>query len=267
MKNRWFRVFAVLVSLTLVALLGATAFLSRIRHRPVHVADNFESTELSPLWMADRMVPGAFTVQHEIVRDGHHTGQMTLHPRDMLEAANDMGAATERDELLEHWRFWSQAHHTYAQSFSLYLPTDFPLVNDRLVIAQWKQVCFTVHCHPNDPVLAIRYVNGELFITRKNDAGEVKLFSTHDEVRGQWLNFRFITRFSSGKDGLIDVSLNDKNIAHFEGVTAYHSDLGYLSVGAFFFKMGLYRDLLPMRMTLYMDDYRKDECSDSASCL
>jgi hypothetical protein len=266
MKNRWLRAFTFLFSLFLVALLGATVYLYRVRQRPIHVEDTFESTTLSPIWMTYRMVPGAFAVQHEIVRDGHHTGQITLRPGDKLDPASDMGAASERDELMEHWRFWSRPHHTYAQSFSLYLPEDFPIVDDRLVIAQWKQVCFTGRCRPDNPVLAIRYVNGELFITRKNDAGEVKLFTTHDDVRGQWLNFRFITRFSSRNDGVIDIALNGKPIARFEGVTAYSADPGYLNIGTFFFKMGLYRDLLRIPMTIYMDDYRKDECSDSATC-
>ncbi|ADV81187.1 heparin lyase I family protein [Terriglobus saanensis] len=265
MKNRLIRVATLLFTLFLVAVLAATAYLSRVRHRPVHVADNFESPALSPIWMTSRLVPSAFSVQHEVVHDGHHTGQITLHPGDMLDPASNMGPASERDELMEHWRFWSRPHHTYAQSFSLYLPTDFPIVDDRLVLAQWRQVCFTGRCLPNNPVLAIRYVNGELFITRKNDAGEAKLFSTHDEVRGQWLNFRFINRFSPGSDGLIDITFNDKQVAHFEGVTAYSADSGYLSSGTFFFKMGLYRDLLPIPMTLYMDGYRKDECSE-ASC-
>ncbi len=53
----------------------------------------------------------------------------------------------------------------YEFSFSMFLPADFPIVPTRLVIAQWKQSCaesIDRLLNGNSPVLAIRYVSGEL---------------------------------------------------------------------------------------------------------
>ena len=90
---------------------------------------------------------------------------------------------------------------TYEYSFSLYLPKDFPIVDIRLVIAQWKQVCEWFGCHPPNPVLAIRYSRGELFVTRRDDEGQTRLYTSRGEMRGRWLDFRFAVRFSQKENG------------------------------------------------------------------
>jgi hypothetical protein len=127
----------------LVLLLVATEILrlAWLLHRPVHIRDDFEEPKLSSIWTAGKMVPGAFSTQREIVHSGHSAAQITIHPNDRFEAASDDGAASERDELMEAPQFWSRPGRTYDYSFSLYLPKDFPIVERRLVIAQWKQRC------------------------------------------------------------------------------------------------------------------------------
>jgi hypothetical protein len=70
-------------------------------------------------------------------------------------------------------------------------------------------------------VLAIRYQNGELSVTRQDDDGKSILYSTKQEMRGRWLDFRFETRFSRGQDGLIGGWLNEKAILDYRGPTVY----------------------------------------------
>ena len=72
------------------------------------------------------------------MHSGHSAAQITLRANDRFEEASDDGAASERDELMEPPRFWSQSGRTYDYTFSLYLPRDFPIVEERLVIAQWN---------------------------------------------------------------------------------------------------------------------------------
>jgi hypothetical protein len=232
-------------------------------HRPVHIQDGFEEPNLSSVWIEERMVPGAFSTQSEIVHSGRSAAQITVRASDRLEQASDDGAATERDELMEAPKYWSQSGRTYEYSFSLYLPSDFPVVEKRLVIAQWKQLCEWGSCRPDNPVLAIRYVGGVLFVTRKNDAGETTVHSSQGEMRGRWLDFRFVTRFTQGEDGAIDGWMNGQQIAQYRGVTAYRAARGYPAHGFFYFKMGLYRDLMKEPMTIYLDDFRKDQCATS----
>jgi hypothetical protein len=45
------------------------------------------------------------------------------------------------------------------------------------------------------------------------------------------------------------------------GPTAYQVKRGYPAHGYVYFKMGLYRDEMPQPMTIYVDEYRKDELS------
>ena len=98
-------------------------------------------------------------------------------------------------------------------------------------------------------MLAVRYVGGVLSITRKTDAGEVATYRSQGEMRGRWLDFRFVTRFSPKDDGAIDGWLNGERIAQYRGVTAYGAARGYPAHGFFYFKMGLYRDLMRQPMT------------------
>jgi hypothetical protein len=254
--------FVIVATLLLIAA-GGLRFVWLL-HRTIHTDDGFESPALSPIWTTDRMVPGAFSIQNEIVHSGRSAAQITVHSNDRFEAGSDDGPASERDELMEAPRYWSQSGKTYAYSFSLYLPKDFPIVSTRLVISQWKQLCEFGECRPDNPVLAIRYVNGVLFVTRKDNNGQTVLYKSQGEIRGQWLSFRFVTRFSQSDDGSIDGSLNGLSIVHYRGVTAYRTARGYPAHGFFFFKMGLYRDQMQQPMTIYIDDYRKDQCANPA---
>ncbi|MGA7830761.1 MAG: heparin lyase I family protein [Terracidiphilus sp.] len=257
---------AGIVGLVLLLLIACEIVrLAWLLHRPVHAEDRFEGPGLSSIWMSRRMVPEAFAIQSQIVHSGHGAARMTLRSMNRFEAASDDGGASERDELLEVPRLWSQTGRTYQYSFSLYLPPEFPIVDQRLVIAQWKQLCEWSQCRPDNPVLAIRYTGGTLLITSKNDDGEKILYRSQGEMRGRWMDFRFVTRFSQGEDGALDGWMNGQQIVHFGGVTAYRAARGYPAHGFFFFKMGLYRDLMQQPMTIYLDDYRKDEC-EASSC-
>ena len=264
-KGRWKRAVFLAGICVLLLLLGGFIGFAWLLHRPVHAADGFEEPGLSSTWISWRMAPGAFSTQSTIVRSGRRAGQITLRANDCFQEANDSGPANERDELTEAPWLWSRTEKTYAYSFSLYLPRDFPIVDKRLVLAQWKQVCEWKNCRPKYPVLAIRYVRGILYITRRTDGGQVKLYQSQGEMRGQWLDFHFVTRFSQQEDGLIQGWLNGQQIVRYRGVTAYRAARAYPTHGFFYFKMGLYRDLMKEPMTIYLDDFRKDECTASAS--
>ena len=137
------------------------------------------------------MVPGAFQIQTDIVHSGHAAAQITVHANDRYEGPGDNHSnPSERDELTEDQKLFSHAGHTYTYRFSQYLPVDFPILDDRLVIAQWKQLCEHGDCKPDNPVLAFRYTNGIFKIDHRDDSGSHPLYQTSQELRGQWLNFR-----------------------------------------------------------------------------
>ena len=245
----------MILSLLLVAAIAA------LRAVPLHIYDGFESSRLSRLrWSRYRFEPGAAVIQDRFVRAGRRAVAITVHSGDRFEQGIDGNASTERAELMEAWWLFSRTGTKYVYSFSLYLPEDFPRTSERLVLAQWRQLCEARHCRPDRPVLAIRYELGRLLVTRQDEDSKVILYQGTEDVRGHWLDFRFETRFEAGTEGSIDATLNGAQIVQFRGPTAFQPGGGYPRRGLVYFKTGLYRDALgEPPWTMYVDEYRKDE--------
>jgi len=135
-------------------------------------------------------------------------------------------------------------------------------VPTRLVIAQWKQNCPDGgNCSDDSPVVAIRYVSGVLKITHQTGPHQTTLFESKEELRGKWTDFKFQMRFTTNSTGRIKAWLNDQAVVDYMGVNAYPEDekTSYPNPSRFYFKMGLYRDLMAEPMTIYIDEYRKKE--------
>jgi hypothetical protein len=81
-------------------------------------------------------------------------------------------------------------------------------------------------------------------------------------VRGKWISFRFMVLFSSTAEGRIEATLNRESIVDYKGPTLFQASAAYPARSLVYFKTGLYRDALQRPpWTMYVDDYRKDECS------
>ncbi|NWJ51025.1 MAG: heparin lyase I family protein [Bacteroidetes bacterium] len=226
----------------------------------INVYDDFESPGLSKIWRTNRMVAGAFEIQSQIKREGQNAAKISIKTGDVLEKGVNKNLDSERDELLEARSLMSKEGVKYEFQFSMFLPSDFPIVSTRLVIAQWKQYCQNDGlCSDDSPVIALRYVSGRLFITLQTDTGRTTLYELKDEIRNRWLDFKFQIRFSKLDNGEITAFLNNNEIVHFNGITSYSEKHGYPSDNKYYFKMGLYRDVMPAPMTIYIDEYRKRE--------
>jgi hypothetical protein len=187
----------------------------------IDVYDGFETPTLSTLWDTSRFVPGAVEIQANIVRAGHSAAKVAVHSGDKFEAGTNGNKDTERAELMEARKLTSKEDVTYEQSFSMFIPTDFPVVPTRLVIAQWKQYCPEGgNCSDDSPVVALRYVSGVLRITHQISPHRTNLFETAENLRGRWTNFRFQTRFLTNEDGRIRAWINDKLLVDFTGPPA-----------------------------------------------
>ena len=229
----------------------------------VNIYDGFETKNLNKIWGTDRMVKGSLEMQSTIVRNGHSAAKITLRTGDMFEAGNINSHGSERDELSEARDLYSIENKLYEYRFSLFLPDSFPIVPVRLVIAQWKQKCpHDSICSDDSPVMAIRYVSGRLYITIQTDSGERTVFQTTEEQRNKWLDFKFGVRFSRSGNGEVNAWLNEKQIIAFNGITCYSSEKGYTGKSSFYFKTGLYRNVMPEPMTIYIDEYSKKELGE-----
>ncbi len=223
--------------------------------REINIKEGFESGKLRNIWSSRKVLPGDLVFVHDIVRSGNTAIRITLHPGDQL--PEEKGTILERAEIMESPFLFSREDSIYEYSFSMYLPKDFPIVNDRLVLAQWKQYCRSGKCAIDNPVIALRYESGKLFITLKTDPEKKILYSSEKDIRGKWLDFKFLIRFSRSANGMLSAWLNDSQIVNFTGETAYSEKYGYDLPDYFYFKMGLYRDKLHLPMSIYIDDYSK----------
>ena len=134
------------------------------------------------------------------------------------------------------------------------------------MLAQWRQLCEAEHCEPDRPIIAIRYEDGRVQITRQDEEQKIIVYQGHEDVRGKWLDFRIAVHFSSTADGSIEATLDRRLIVEYEGPSLFKARPGYPVRGLIYFKMGLYRDALQRSpSTIYVDEYRKDQCS-SVGC-
>lgn len=246
-------------AIILTVFLTILATIKIIYHQgKVKIHDGFEGTELSGLWSRSRMEPGSYEIQSSVVRKGEKALKLTLKYGDIVEYYHGKGKDTERDELLERRYYYAIEDERYEYKFSLFLPDSFPIVPVRLVIAQWKQDCPFCSCDGYSPVVAIRYISGRLFITVQTDSLRKELYSTTEEVRGKWMDFRFIMKFSRDTTGLIITYLNGKKIVSYKGLTSYKDNCRVLSSkNKYYFKTGLYRDRMNEPMVIYIDEYSK----------
>lgn len=251
---------------------------------PMDVYDGFEAGAISSLWDATTLsMPGAITLESTIVRAGHGAVRVEVHSRDHFRLGKDGDPDTERDEIREAVGLESREGTPYEYSWSMYLPPDFPIVPVRLVVAQWKQNClspaaFVAHiqqiageqaartaqlgrvpCDNNSPPLAIRYIGGVLLVTRSLGDTKIPLWQDERDLRGHWIDFRVQARFTPQPTGRVKVWIDGKQVVDYTGVTANAEPptSGYLSPSIYFFKFGLYRDVMPQPMTAYFDEYRK----------
>ena len=229
------------------------------------VYDGFETPAPGKFWSTDRFERGALEMQTNIFRAGRGAVKITVHTGEKFEAGVNGSQDSERAELLEAKNLVARENTGYEQSFSMFIPTNFPIVPTRLVIAQWKQFCPEGgNCFDDSPVLAIRYISGELRITQDLDKKFIVLYREKNEFRGRWLDFKFQVRFSPKENGRIKAWLGDKQIVDYKGVTAdpENATTSYPQPGYFYFKMGLYRNVMAEPMTIYIDEYRKRQLRD-----
>lgn len=234
---------------------------------PLNIYDGFEAPPLSALWDTSRMEPGAVVFESKVVRAGHGAIALTVRPHDKFEPGAPHNAESERDELMEARSLVPHLGRAQEYSFSEYFPLDFPVVPVRLVIAQWKQYCpeTSTLCDNNSPVLAFRYIGGVFSVTQDLGGSTITLFEQPGEFRGRWHDFRVQARFVPTPDGHVKVWLDGKLILDHRGITAYPETpaSGYPKNGYIYFKMGLYRNLMPEPMTVYIDEYRKRDLTDA----
>ncbi len=212
--------------------------------------DGFEGDSIAAFWSAPdfgsgRYAPGAVAISNTVARTGGGSVRITVREGD-VEQEGDDGERTERAEL-------DSGKHSFLgrdvwYGFSFLVPSGFPVVENRLVIAQWKQGGVS-----GGPAVAQRYRAGRHHLTIRDWAspqGERRYFTLPEIAFERWVDMVYHIRFSPGEDGIVEVWVNGAGVVSHTGATA--SRIGENRI---YNKVGLYRDRWMDPMTLYFDNY------------
>ena len=211
--------------------------------------DGFEGGSLADFWLpgdygSGLHVPGAIIISTNYARSGTHSVEITVHEGDIA-AAGEGDTTVERAEL-DSGHFALLGREAW-YGFSLLVPKNFPIVDDRLVIASCKQ------SDVPRPITAQRFRNGRHTFTIESQ-GRKKSYPLPTLRLGQWVDMIYHVRYSIKNDGLVEVWMNGSKVVTYAGPTAEAS-----AKNAFYHKIGLYRDRLKIPMTAYYDNYTMGE--------
>jgi hypothetical protein len=207
--------------------------------------DGFEGKTLADFWLPGNYgsglyVPGAIILSTNYARSGMHSVEITVREGD-IDAAGDDDTRVERAEL-DSGHFALRGREAW-YGFSLLVPKNFPIVDERLVISSCKQ------SDVSRPIVAQRFRNGKHTVTIESQ-GRKKSYKLPRIPLGQWIDMVYHLRYSTGADGLVEIWMNGKQVVSYSGPAADPN-----AKNAFYNKIGLYRDRLKAPMTIYYDNY------------
>jgi hypothetical protein len=222
------------------------------RRPPPALSDDFEGGALSDFWRpgdygAGRYVPGAVTLTDSHRRTGRRSVRITVKEGDVAQVGGD-GKDTERAELD------SGSHPVVGRDvwygYSFLVPEGFPVVDNRLVISQWKQTGLE-----GGPVVAQRFRDGRHDVTirvpgGRNPSSDTRRYRLPPIAFGEWNDVVCHARFSRGGDGLVEMWMNGKKVLTHKGPQCFPG-----GEDAVYHKFGLYRDRWKEPMTIYFDNY------------
>lgn len=240
-----------------MSVLLALALLNACVATVPNLHDNFEADKVAAFWSpgsagSGRYEPGAVLITDARARSGKTSAQITVREGDIEQHGGD-GQRTERAELDSGKHPLLGKRVKYA--FSFLIPRDFPIVDNRLVIAQWKQD------QADRPLIALRFRDGNFYVTiNQAESLESQNLESHDlplVELGAWNDLVINVFFSALGNGRVQVSLNGNQVIDYRGPTAVDG-----GPNLFYNKLGLYRDRWPDPMTIFIDDYSMSEAPE-----
>ncbi len=145
--------------------------------------------------------------------------------------------------------------------FSMFLPNDFPIEDNRLVLGQWwaRSKTWMGEVSKSPPisqnfrsgVFRIRVRHSSDRILKDTDAPTNTVFEAKNFPLGKWNDFVYQVKWSYKRDGFINIWFNGKQVARYRGPVGYNDDIGPK------FKFGIYRDASDQTQIAYFDEVRR----------
>jgi hypothetical protein len=141
--------------------------------------------------------------------------------------------------------------------FKIMLPGDFPIEDNRLVLAQWHGADkWWLGENNRSPVLSFRFIDGIFSIKLMHSSNRIiwnvgdipseKLFKSQEFTLNEWHDFVIEAKWTYEDDGFINIWWNNEQIVHYKGPVGYNDFKGP------YFQFGIYRDSTDQTYVSYM---------------
>jgi hypothetical protein len=155
---------------------------------------------------------------------------------------------TERNEISELPEVMLNEGMVSNYSFSFAFPNDFPVINNRLVFAQWKQKSDD----DRSPFISFRYKNGNVIFQMTAQQNKISYYAEDKEWRGAWHSAYVKFKINKGR-GFVRATVDDEELCDLKGIK-----LGFSrKTGKTYFKMGLYRDSVEDEQSIFLADFQR----------
>ena len=199
--------------------------------------ETFENPNFLNDWETDRLVPDGYEIIDSPNREGEKALRLKVKRGDFARPKNN--PTRERCELGELEKDFVNGESKVSYELSFLIPDDFYITDNRLVIMQLR-----TNQTPNkeNPPIALRYMNGDLFLTIKKNDEWIELFRIKevDFKKGEWHDIKIEYEQNVDHKGSIDVCFDGNEIGSYKGSFGYD----YLPIDMHF-RFGLYRDRFP----------------------
>ena len=231
-------------------VLGLSFDIASASGQNLNLVDDFDSGILSPIWTTKKLSENALRHISSPTRTGQGAIEISVFPGAQTDIGGD-GQFTERAELREapDVRLKMGMESWYA--FSFLLPSDFPIVKTRLVIARWKQ-SFKDPSKDRSPMVSLRYMDGKLRVDVARDRGKRKVFIEKMDLLNRWVDMVFRIIPEPNEEGLLQAWKDDRQIVDYRGPLGFKDDEDEI-----YFKLGLYRDHMKEPMRIIYDRFRR----------
>lgn len=198
--------------------------------------------------------PWAYQLDSSVVRSGKKSIRFEVRKGDYR--ISKSGSKSSRAELSTEKM--AEIGNEYWYALSMFIPEDFPIEDNRLVLAQWWAEPDLGEYSDRSPILAMRFRNGKFYISlrtssekiMKENGKEIVLYESTDFALGKWKDFIFQIKWSYKNDGLVNTWINNNQIIQYNGPVGYNDKNGPA------LQFGIYRDETKKTYVVYFDEVK-----------